>query len=284
MSTSEIELLASYWTIAGRAYPHTDREYSPFDFKDRVVACAQAGYTGIGLWHSDIDCILETWTVTEMKQICDDNGIRHIELEFLTDWFSAGERRRISDEVRKLLLETAEALGARHIKIGDFSGDPQPMEKLVEEFSTLCAQGAEHGTDIIYEIIPGKTPGTLKDALTMVSETNADNGGLMLDLWHIHTLQVPHSEIEAIPLKYLKGVELNDGPAVFTGDWRDQTINHRQLCGDGRFDISGFINAVQKTGYKGPYGIEVLNKAMREWSLEKLVTRSFETTIRQFET
>ena len=40
--TKDVELLASYWTIAGGALPHTDREYSPFDFKDRVQAAAKA--------------------------------------------------------------------------------------------------------------------------------------------------------------------------------------------------------------------------------------------------
>ena len=31
------ELLASYWTISG-GLPHTDREYSPYDFRERVKA------------------------------------------------------------------------------------------------------------------------------------------------------------------------------------------------------------------------------------------------------
>jgi hypothetical protein len=41
-----MELLASYWTIAGGAQPHTDRDYSPLDFRDRVAAAARAGYRG----------------------------------------------------------------------------------------------------------------------------------------------------------------------------------------------------------------------------------------------
>ena len=37
-----VELIASYWTLAGGGEPHTDREYSTFDFKDRVEAAAKA--------------------------------------------------------------------------------------------------------------------------------------------------------------------------------------------------------------------------------------------------
>ncbi len=40
--TQAVELLASYWTISA-GLPHTDREYSPFDFKDRVQSAAIAG-------------------------------------------------------------------------------------------------------------------------------------------------------------------------------------------------------------------------------------------------
>jgi sugar phosphate isomerase/epimerase len=80
-----MELLASYWTIAGGAMPHTDHEYSPFDFKDRVEAAARAGFKGMGIWHADLDHILERRSLKEMKQILDDNGMKYLELEFLRD-------------------------------------------------------------------------------------------------------------------------------------------------------------------------------------------------------
>jgi len=51
-----VELIASYWTLAGGAEPHTDHEFSLFDFKDRVEACAKVGFKGIGIWHA-------TWSI-----------------------------------------------------------------------------------------------------------------------------------------------------------------------------------------------------------------------------
>ena len=279
----DVELIASYWTIAGGATPHTDHEYSAIDFKDRVEAIARAGYKGMGLWHADLEHTLEKYSHQDMKQILADNGIKHLELEFITGWFSSGEARQTSDHIRKLLLEAAEKLEARHIKIGDFIGDPCPMDKLVEEYSQLCAEGADHGTKIIFELIPWTTPGTLEDVLTMVSQADAPNGGLLLDMWHVHTLKIPQSELEAIPLKYLQGMELNDGPEEIKGDWTEQTVNHRLLCGDGAFNIKGLIEAVGKVGYDGPVGIEVLNKEMRDnWSVDELAQKSFDTTMAMF--
>lgn len=205
-NNSEIELLASYWTIAGSADPAGEPQYSPFDLRDRAVACGRVGFKGMGFWHSDIEHILQTYTLTEMKQILDDNGIEHIELEFIMEWFTDGERRQAADRSRDLLMRTAEAIGARHIKIGDLSGDTAPMDRLIEEYSRLCDEGAERGTNIIFEMIPGMVAGTLDEAMTMIEGANKSNGGLMVDMWHFATLEVPNSTTAALPLRYLKGV------------------------------------------------------------------------------
>ena len=128
---NNVELLASYWTISC-GIPHTDREYSPFDFRDRVESAARAGFKGFGLWHADLEYVLQTRSLQEMKQILDDNGIKHVELEFLADWFLEGERKRQSDIRKKLLLDAAEGLGARHVKVGDFFHEKAEMPRLIE--------------------------------------------------------------------------------------------------------------------------------------------------------
>ena len=43
-----VQLLASYWSIAGGARPHSDHEYSVFSFQDRVASAARAGVTQPG--------------------------------------------------------------------------------------------------------------------------------------------------------------------------------------------------------------------------------------------
>lgn len=276
-----IELLASYWTISA-AFPHTDQEYSRFDLRQRVESAARAGFKGFGLWHADLDRVLERRTLREIKQIFDDNGIKHIELEFLTDWFLDGEKKKQSDARRKKLLEAAEVLQARHVKVGDFFGQKTPMPRLIEAFAELCADAAGHGTRVGFELMPFAMLDTLKDSLTMVEGAGARNGGIVLDLWHIVKLGIPYHEVSRIPLQYLVSVELNDG--TFAAPWslHEDTVNHRRLCGEGEFDVKGFIASVRKTGYDGPWGIEVLSEQLRKMPLEELTTRSFATTMAQF--
>ena len=278
----DVELLASYWTIAGGAQPHTERDWSPLDFKDRVAAAARAGFRGIGIWHTDLAHTLETRELPEMKRILDDHGIRHVELEFLTDWFLEGERKRQSDATRQLLMTAAEALGARHIKVGDFFKEKCPMPRLVEGFAGLCREAAEHGTRILFELMPFANIDTLEGAIELVRSAGAANGGIILDTWHVVKLGIPYEAVARMPGEFLLGVELNDG--TFQAPWslQEDTINHRRLCGEGEFDVKGFIAAVEQAGYRGPYGIEVLNAEMRAWPLEKLATRAYETTMAQF--
>lgn len=279
---NDVELIASYWTMAGGAEPHTDHEFSLFDFKDRVEACAKIGFKGIGIWHADLVHTLKRRPLAEIKRILDDNGMKHVELEFLSDWFLTGERKEKSDIVKNELLIAASVLGARHIKVGDFLHTDTPMPQVIESFAALCKDAAAHGTKIVYELMPFAMIDTLQDTLTMLKGAAATNGGIIFDLWHVVKLGIPYEEVARFPMEYFFGVEINDG--TFTAPWDlvEDTINHRRLCGEGEFDVPGFLNHVWKAGYRGPVGVEVLNKELRKLPLDELVTRSFSTSMAQF--
>jgi sugar phosphate isomerase/epimerase len=277
-----VELLASYWTISA-GLPHTDREYSPFDFQERVEAAARAGFQGFGIWHADLEHVLEKRSLKEMKRILDDNGMKHVELEFLSDWFLDGQRKRKSDIQREKLLTAAEVLGARHIKVGDFLQEKSSMPRLVEAFAGLCAEAAKHDTRIGFELMPFAMIRTLEETLAMIEGAGAENGGIIFDLWHMAKMKIPYEKLAQVPLKWIVGIELNDG--TFEAPWslHEDTINHRRLCGEGEFDVRGFVKCMGKAGYSGPWGIEVLSEELRRKPLEEMTTRAFETTIAQFQ-
>lgn len=282
MMTTNVELLGSYWTLAGGAQPHTDKEYSPFDFKDRVAAAARAGFKGIGLWHADIAYILPKRSLKEMKQILDDHGIKHVELEFLTDWFFDGEKKQQADATNRMLLEAAEALGARHVKAGEFVRNNIPMPHMVEAFAALCADAANHGTRILYEMMPFSNIDSVEKALELVEGAGAPNGGIVFDLWHIVKAGIPYEKVARVPLRYMRAIEINDGTFECPWSLHEDTVNHRRLCGEGEFDVKGFVARMLQAGYDGPWGIEVLNEDLRKKPLEEVVTSAFSTTMAQF--
>jgi sugar phosphate isomerase/epimerase len=278
----DVELVASYWTVAGAVEPHSAAEYSPHDFEKRVAAAARAGFKGIGIKEVDLEHILLHRSLKEMKRILDDNGIVHVELEFITDWFLDGEKKKKSDETKRMLLSAAEALGARHIKVGDFDRLVTPMPRLIESFAALCADAANHGTRILFELIVDAMIRTLPEVLEMVQGAGAKNGGIMIDLWHVVKLGIPYEEVARIPAQCLGGIELNDGTLQCPWSLHEDTVNHRRFCGEGEFDVKGFVSCMLKAGYAGPWGIEVLSHEVRKMSLEEAATHAFNTTIAQF--
>ena len=152
-----VELLGLYWTVSGPVEVHVGREWSLFDWADRCAEARKVGFSGLGIWHADLQHVLETQSLREMKEVFDDNGLRYLELEFLMDWFldEDDERREASDEIRELLFDAAGALDAHHIKVGNIPGTPCGIPQLTERFGELCADAAQH-TDakIVYEFMP----------------------------------------------------------------------------------------------------------------------------------
>jgi sugar phosphate isomerase/epimerase len=64
-----------------------------------------------------------------------DNGLRYVQLEWITDWWTSGAAREASDRVRADLFEAAPILGVDHIKVGaDDGGAPVEYGVLCEGF------------------------------------------------------------------------------------------------------------------------------------------------------
>jgi sugar phosphate isomerase/epimerase len=283
---AEIPLMALYWTLSGPVEIHQGREWSLFSWPDRCAEAAKVGFEGLGLWHADVSHQLESTTLAEMKRVFDDAGLKHLEVEFLWEFFvPPGQPARAdSDALRRQLFETAAAFDAHHIKVGNIPETPCELDRLIEEYAALCDDAAQHtDAQIAYEIIPfDPNVNTLEDGLRLVTEAGRANGGLAIDTWHMGKLQIAPEELKRIPGEYLAWVELSDGPVQFMDDPIDEVINHRRLPGEGEFDIPGYIEACQAVGYDGPWGVEVLSAALRSLPLEEAAKRAYETTAAQF--
>lgn len=276
----DIEILGAYWTLAAGTAP-VAKELCDHNIRERVECAAKAGFTGMGLWHADLEVLRETLGFAELKALLDSNGIRHIEVEWLNDWYCTDERRHGSDANRALLLEAAEALGANHIKVSDLANDGGSLDQMTEEFARLCAEAEERGTKVLFEMLPAEFSSlpSLDAVLSLTRGSGAKNGGIMLDNLHMVRTGTSHDDIATkLTSDDLIGVELNDGALAQPVDFMDSVINRRLLPGDGEFDIAGFLKAVWSLGYDGPIGVEVMNEYFREWPLNRMAEVSFAKT------
>jgi sugar phosphate isomerase/epimerase len=282
----EHELVGLYWTVSGPVEVHVGREWSLFDFRDRCAEAQRVGFAGIGIWHADLEHVLERRTLREMKQILEDHGLRNLELEFLWDWFldEDDERRRASDRTRRLLFEAAAVLGAHHVKVGNIPGTPCPLPRLTERFAELCADAAQrHDALIAYEFMPfDVNVRSLEAALEVVGGAGAANGVIAIDTWHMAKLGILPDDLRLLPSKLLGWVELSDGQYENMADPIDEVVNHRRLPGEGEFPIPAYVAVCRDIGYRGPWGVEVLSEELRNLPMDQIFERAYEATAAQF--
>lgn len=279
------DLLGLYWTTSGPVEVHAGREWSLFDLRERCEQAARVGFSGIGLWHADLEHVLETRSLREVKQLLDENGLPYLELEFLMDWFldPEDERRRAADASRTLLNEAAAALDAHHIKVGNIPGTPCELGRLTESYAELCADAArQHDALIVYEFMPfDANVKDLDTALAVVEGADAPNGKLAIDTWHMAKLGIGPDDLLCIPKRFLGWVELSDGCYESMPDLVDETVNHRRLPGEGEFPIAEYVAACREIGYDGPWGVEVLSEELRNLPIEQIFERAYETSSAQ---
>ncbi len=282
----DVELVGLYWTVSGPVEVHVGREWSTFDWRDRCEEAAKVGFRGIGIWHADLEHVLETRSLREMKDVFDAAGLEHLELEFLMDWFldPGDERRAASDAHRRLLFDAAAVLGAHHIKVGNIPGAECPLEQVTERFAELCADAAEHhDAAIAYELMPfDPNVRGLDDVMALAAGAGAPNGGIAIDTWHMGKLGIAPEELRRIPLEHLAWVELSDGQHEDMPDKVEETINHRRLPGEGEFEVAAYVEVLREHGYPGPWGVEVLSEELRNLPMEEIFRRAYETTSAQF--
>jgi sugar phosphate isomerase/epimerase len=281
--SDDVDLVGLYWTTSGPVVVHYGREWSLFDWADRCAAAREVGFAGLGIWHADLEHLLETQTLGDLKQIFDDNGLRHLELEFLMDWFldPDDERRIASDKMRALLLDAAAVLDAHHVKVGNIPGVPAELPLLNERFGELCDEAAER-TDakIVYELMPfDVNVRSIEAALEVVDGTK---GGVAIDTWHMSKLGIEPDELRRIPVEQLSWIELSDGSVDDYEDPVDETINHRHLPGEGEFDVRGYVEVARDHGYPGPWGVEVLSEELRNNPIDVIFRRAYDATAAQF--
>ena len=255
-------LLPSFFTLAGPISPFAPPVVSPVPFRLRAEAAGRAGYRGIGVGHDDLRHTLDTLAPREVRAILADNGLEWFEIEFIGDFLSTQADDPAAWDLRRFILDSARDLGAAHVKAGT-SGPDMPLALMIERFAALCDEAATAGCNIALELSPIGRIADLPTAVAIVDGAGRANGGLLVDIWHMTRMGVTNDEIAALPRGLIAHVELSDGPLEQVGDYLDDTILRRRLCGEGEFDTAGFLAALAATGYDGPYGVEILSDEIR---------------------
>ncbi|MGM0879796.1 MAG: sugar phosphate isomerase/epimerase family protein [Bacillota bacterium] len=112
---------------------------------------------------------------------------------------------------------------------------------------------------------------TLAETLDWIEAIGESNVGLLFDSYHWYTNGLTVADIEALRADQIVHVHINDAPNVPVSEALD---NGRVYPGEGVIDLVGFLQALQKIGYKGSISQEILTAESPNQSPEELVLRS----------
>jgi sugar phosphate isomerase/epimerase len=279
------DLIAACWTSAGDVVPFRDGPLSPLDVRERIQAVAEAGYTGFGLTWEDLVAARGRIGLDGIASALREHGIITVQLERLTDWWATGGRRREADRARADLFEACAVIGVDNIKVGaDDEGAPIEYGPFCEAFDALATDAARFDVKIGFENTPfSYRIRTTEEAIALVTEVANPNAGVVLDIWHAYRGGSSYRVIaDTLPLEYVVGVELDDGDAEPVGTLLEDTFDHRRPCGEGVFDVVGFVQAVREIGWTGPWGVEDMSITSRSLPVGQALTRARDAVLATF--
>jgi sugar phosphate isomerase/epimerase len=231
---------------------------------------------------------LESRTLRDIKSVFEHSGLRYLELSYLAiadHCAAAASVRQEAERRRAMILEAAQTLGARHIKVIT-AGERTEVARLADAFAELCSQAAKC-TDalLVYEFLPPVLDANMakfQDAIALVQKVAQPNARLLLDTWQLTKAGLSPADMRIVPIGSIGWVELADGLIEASSSVAEEAVGDRRLPGEGEFDIGGYIDAWRARGYDGPWGVEVMSDALRRLPIEEQYRRAYETSRAQF--
>ncbi|PWK73886.1 sugar phosphate isomerase/epimerase [Aminobacter sp. AP02] len=217
----------------------------------------------------------------ELRTVLNINGMKHVSIEFLTDWFMDGEAGEIARRNEAIAFQAANAFGANVLNVGpDLAGRDIPIEIMRERFAALCGRAAIHGIAIALELVAWGNVREVDTALLMID--GVPNAGLVIDSWHIFRANVPLHHLKRIPAERVLCVQVNDAEAEPAGMLATDTMC-RKLCGQGAFDLSAFVETLDAMGVQLPLSVEIISPEQSKRDLPEAASVSLASARRCFD-
>jgi sugar phosphate isomerase/epimerase len=269
------DLVASHYTLAGGGIGEPAR----FSFAERVAAAAAAGFAGIGLQVEDYGaCRDGGLSDADLRAILDDHRVRVVELEFVFGWARADERSTWARRMEERLYAAADALGARHLNVGDIdpAGDFPPLDAVAERFAAVCDRAAAHGLLVAIEFLPWTDIPDVRTAWEIARRAGRPNGGLLVDAWHYFRGAGNEAALRAVPAGRIVAVQLDDADAPSGAPYEDTL--RRRLPGEGTFDLVGLVRLLDDIGVDVPVSVEIISPEHAARPLAEAARRAHDTT------
>lgn len=218
---------------------------------ERAAVAAQAGFDGIALradrW---AETLRSGWTGPRIRTLLDDHGLRLSEIEPL---------RLLRDDLLEAVVEMVGYLGAPRVQVTPpIDGTPVDLAAAAVWLRKAAARLPD--TQLAIEFLPPTAVPDAPAALRLIDQAGgAPNLGLCVDSWHVFRGGGLASLAGLEPAR-VHAIQINDGPLQATvPDYIEDCIRFRVPCGQGAFDLAGFMHCLPGST---AINVEVINEEL----------------------
>jgi sugar phosphate isomerase/epimerase len=218
---------------------------------DMVTVAHDAGWPAVGIWFDG-----KTWTnetSREVRQRLDDTGVIALDIEPIIP-------SEDGSDFAEQLIEAAAVIGARHIL---FTSRLKDQARTTDRYQQVCEMALAHGIKVVCEFLPIFPLNTLSMAAEIVANSQATNGGVLIDNLHSSRSGSSIEDVLAMPTELFPYLQICDAPADRPTDFGgllDEALNGRLCPGEGSLPIIELLQAVPDV----PLSFEVRSKFLRD--------------------
>lgn len=230
----------------------------------KLAAVARAGFRAVEIFENDLTFF--SGKPKDVRARAEDLGLEIIGLQPLRDFEAMPEpmRARNFDRAERK-FDLMEELGTRFLGMcsscSEDSADDK--ERAAADLAELADRAARRGFRLGYEALAwGRHVRDWMQAYELVCLADRPNLGIVLDSFHICVNKNPIAPLADIPAARIGLVQLSDAPGILM-DPMSLSRHHRCFPGQGDHPVGAFLDAVMKTGYRGPVSLEAFNDHFR---------------------
>jgi sugar phosphate isomerase/epimerase len=228
-----------------------------------VAAAVAGGFGGISVSPADAESgATDGRSPEETAAWAAAQGVELIVVDAVIEWYPHEPPARklgATEYDVERVLQTCDRFGVG--VLGALAPFPSraPVEELAGSFARLCDQAAEHGLRVQLEFTPFPPVPDLATAWELVRMAGRPNGGILLDTWHFFRGRPDLELLSTVPGGRIMAVQLSDGLEGFRESLLKDTFRHRELPGEGCFDLAAVLKVLDRTGGLNLVGPEVLS-------------------------
>ena len=237
----------------------------------KLRAIASVGFRQVEIFEADF--LAFDGTARDVRLLCDDLGLKICAFQPLRDFEGMPEPQRAAAFRRvERKFDLMHELGTDMLLICSNVAPASigGIDRAASDFRALGDIAQRAGVRVGYEALAwGRHVSDYRDAWEVVRRADHKSIGLVLDSFHALARRTPVDAIRSIPGDRIFLVQLADAPK-FDLDVLSWSRHFRCFPGQGELPVLEFMQAVEATGYDGPWSLEIFNDQFRAGSTTRV--------------